>query len=157
MKTKWREKHPPARRIQWWSSNKKSKYNILSFFIDPSDLVQRNIHPQIIGRTDCNLAKLLFGVNLSINSCFHTCWVLLLSKFFFFPQPQIHAYFLLAWKAVWHLLCAISGYSESFQQWKGVFSNAYVCCETLKMYCVSFPFFFFLLCVPKVDHGPGRS
>lgn len=51
LKTKWREKHPPARGIQRWSSNKKSKQDILSFFIDPSDLIQRNVYPQIIGRT----------------------------------------------------------------------------------------------------------
>ena len=31
--------------------NKKSKQDILSFFIDPSDLIKRNIYPQIIGRT----------------------------------------------------------------------------------------------------------
>lgn len=31
--------------------NKKSKQDILSFFIDPSDLIRRNIYLQITGRT----------------------------------------------------------------------------------------------------------
>ena len=54
-------------------------------------------------------------------------------------------------------------YCVLFQVTRRVFNNEKVSLVTLpsaarlKMYCVSFSFFFFLVCVSKMDNGPGRS
>lgn len=134
--------------------NKKSKQDILSFFIDPSDLIQRIIYPQIIGRT-VQFSKAVIWGKFKYKQQFPHLLSTLTEQVFIFPATTMPIFF---WPER-----RFGTYCMLFQVTRRVFNNEKVSlvalpsAARLKMYCVSFSFFFFLVCVSKVDNGPGRS
>lgn len=132
--------------------NKKSKQDTLSFFIDPSDLIQRIIYSQIIGRT-VQFSKAVIWGKFKYKQQFPHLLSTLTEQVFIFPATTMPIFF---WPER-----RFGTYCVLFQFTRRVFNNEKVSLVTLpsaarlKMYCVLFLSFFFLCACQKWIMVPG--